>query len=800
MKNLLPFCFLLAMLPAVVSAQLSPGTIRALQVQGDVSLRIDATGATRGLSNGDTFEQGTTVLTGAASSVLLIQSNGASIRLEENTSLSVNEFLQSPYDPALGSYQELDEDPSESRTRVKLNYGEATGIVQPLHQASNYNVDFPTASAGIRGTVWNGRVTIDLTTGIITSQFTCTEGLFSVTYETNLADVGQGETIEIDADLGPGSTEDNPVVINIVSDGTQQAPPALVRRIQQQAQEMLEALNAVTEQPSRAGEGEGEEGDDEDEPGREERITDNEDTDKERKLEAAAKSALAKTGVSEDKINQLDDDEAAIFLFNDTKRELLERTDIPPEQLAGLDDDLAEDLLDAINEGLIPPDVPELPDEEDNSDLLALGFTNQDLLVLFTGGITPDDVRAFVADLNEADNADILDAIFDLRDPVVNPRLVEAGELANTLIASRTLSGQTTLPEDIVYNRARLFDNDFNLAVLQIMGRLSENDLLADGLVELIQTRGFGPSEGANVGALTELFLDGDNVGFLGTRDRVRVGDIAGISMDDMLFVFARDLDLENGLSLDVSEYLGADAVAAHSGSERVLLIGGLTGVSVGQGFFLQEAGIGGGFTQPSEIGSLAGTAGTVSISAGENTNLDNTLIIGSAENLDLTPGTTVSYDGARFIMAARDDIQMVDMRLEAGGKFITATLNDLVVENSIIDAPTEVILFADNDMTVDGLSFMSSPESVYMEAITLSLQNVDFPSGAEVALVSQFGGVGAGQDLEVVGGRYPVFGNLQVGRVNFIDNVRYGGALIDSETAFDTVEHQIDIRPFPGP
>ena len=100
------------------------------------------------------------------------------------------------------------------------------------------------------------------------------------------------------------------------------------------------------------------------------------------------------------------------------------------------------------------------------------------------------------------------------------------------------------------------------------------------------------------------------------------------------------------------------------------------------------------------------------------------------------------------------------------------------------------ILLYAQNDMKVDGLTFSDGLGQVYMEATTLNLQNVDFPSGAEVRLVSELGGLD---------GRYPNFGSREMGRVNFISGVSYGGAanVMNDRKSFDLHGELISIESF---
>ena len=71
-----------------------------------------------------------------------------------------------------------------------------------------------------------------------------------------------------------------------------------------------------------------------------------------------------------------------------------------------------------------------------------------------------------------------------------------------------------------------------------------------------------------------------------------------------------------------------------------------------------------------------------------------------------------------------------------------------------------------------------------------MDLRNVDFPSGSEVRLISELGGID---------GVYPNFGSSLPGRVNFMDSISYGGPanIMNDRPSFDQHGSQISIESF---
>ena len=104
------------------------------------------------------------------------------------------------------------------------------------------------------------------------------------------------------------------------------------------------------------------------------------------------------------------------------------------------------------------------------------------------------------------------------------------------------------------------------------------------------------------------------------------------------------------------------------------------------------------------------------------------------------------------------------------------------------------VYVKATQDLDVDGLELSQSLPNLIMEATTIRLSNVDFPSATQVHLNSLKG---------AIDGRYPNFGTSipvteQLGRVNFIENVKSGGNPVMNRAAFDQYGANITIGKLP--
>jgi hypothetical protein len=138
----------------------------------------------------------------------------------------------------------------------------------------------------------------------------------------------------------------------------------------------------------------------------------------------------------------------------------------------------------------------------------------------------------------------------------------------------------------------------------------------------------------------------------------------------------------------------------------------------------------------------------------------------------------------------------MQEVILESTREVALRSLRDLQLNQVSITAADRIHLRASRNLDVDGLQLSQSLPSLIMEATTVRLSNVDFPSATAVQLNSLKG---------PIDGRYPNFGTgvsleQQLGRVNFIENVRSGGNLMNDRPSFDQFGGNISIGKMTNP
>ena len=155
------------------------GQIKAMRVIGNVTAQSSDEPAPVPLTNGDLLYESYTIVTAAQASVVLVFSNGSTVRVLGNTKLELSSFRQDPLDQETVAIESLKAEPSTSLTELNLVYGELVGEVKKLSHSSSYSIHTPVGAAGIRGTIFHDRYSPEGDTA--TYSFTTTEGLVEFT-------------------------------------------------------------------------------------------------------------------------------------------------------------------------------------------------------------------------------------------------------------------------------------------------------------------------------------------------------------------------------------------------------------------------------------------------------------------------------------------------------------------------------------------------------------------------------------------------------------------------------------------
>ena len=138
-------------------ASMVVGVIKAANVRGSVK-KVNLVDKTESeLRNGEVLIQSNAVVTGPGeSSVVLVFANGSTVRVGNESRLEIKEFLMDPLQADIPNVAALTNEPTVSRTDLRLEFGEMVGNVKTLNRAagSSFSVSTPAGAAGIRGTTF----------------------------------------------------------------------------------------------------------------------------------------------------------------------------------------------------------------------------------------------------------------------------------------------------------------------------------------------------------------------------------------------------------------------------------------------------------------------------------------------------------------------------------------------------------------------------------------------------------------------------------------------------------------------
>ena len=174
----------------------------------------------------------------------------------------------------------------------------------------------------------------------------------------------------------------------------------------------------------------------------------------------------------------------------------------------------------------------------------------------------------------------------------------------------------------------------------------------------------------------------------------------------------------------------------------------------------------------------------------------DARLVLMSANSFSVKEGMSLHSATSDLVIATRQNLLLNQVELDGAREVSIRGMRDVTLNQVAIGANELARIKARRDLTVDGLSFKRDVSRIVMEATTMRLRNVNFPGASQVRLNSLKG---------AIDGRYPNFGTAipasqQIGRVNFIENVRSGNNLLHDRPSFDLHGKNITIGKIAKP
>jgi len=156
-------------------------------------------------------------------------------------------------------------------------------------------------------------------------------------------------------------------------------------------------------------------------------------------------------------------------------------------------------------------------------------------------------------------------------------------------------------------------------------------------------------------------------------------------------------------------------------------------------------------------------------------------LIFLSAGSIDTADLISISHPGS-LGFGSFDSLNLENVSLTAN-ELNLRSLDSVILKNSSLVTTSTgsdfIHIIAFSEINAANISLQS--REIIMSAMTINLSNITFPTESIIKLNSAYGGLGTS-------GRYPNFGSSLSGRVNFINDIRYGEILINNNSAFDSV------------
>ena len=127
------------------------GSVRVMKKNG-APIELSVNGASMEIQVGTILKQGSKVKTGASASVTLMFDNGAVLEIKPETEFLIEQFERDPFDPAGVDYKTMEDEPTQSTTKLRLDTGVILMGVKKLKEYSEFQIGTRVGMTGIRGT------------------------------------------------------------------------------------------------------------------------------------------------------------------------------------------------------------------------------------------------------------------------------------------------------------------------------------------------------------------------------------------------------------------------------------------------------------------------------------------------------------------------------------------------------------------------------------------------------------------------------------------------------------------------
>ena len=411
--------------------------------------------------------------------------------------------------------------------------------------------------------------------------------------------------------------------------------------------------------------------------------------------------------------------------------------------------------------------------------------------------------------------------------------LRESATIINEIFQDATINGDP-IPEDRLFDRDRLFTNEFTVKMIGTAAEYSGNADIGDAIMNSVTASTLN-EENSFIGDLAYVLSGTNNLDILGSRNKA-VGNLFNLNTDDFEAYLGKKVIIDTDrLSYyiyegeshvtvtdtsaykgywresDMSEYNHYEFVSFSTGEvielEWDYEAESLVDIATGEEYSSEDTQLHAAMEnkivdlseRDTKIFAIASgvnmeIASDVTFSSRASTWDKEALAIGAANRLTIAEGKTIEYEGNYLGLGAKQTVELVEVTVKAQKGVGVGSLNDVKIENSVMEITSDsggFGFFADNLLDIDGLTFAGGHiDYIYMEARTINLKDVHFPAGSSIDLYSELG---------PIDGKYPNFGSSVTGRVNFISDVSYGdieNVMHDRDT-FDQFGKNVEILKY---
>ena len=685
---------------------------------------------------------------GAGGRMVILLSNGTLLTLKERTKMRIGTFEQEPFDPKGRKVSDLEGEPSVSQVEIELDWGDLVVKTKKLNKGSSLIITSATGTAGVRGTEF--QISENPGQGM---QLDVTESTVAFTPPGGQTiPVSQGQGVDVSSSGVVAPRPVNPVVAESIA-VTNQAATQVSGEISMGA--VSDAMNGQAVESLESGAGLPEiepldSGTEENLPPQEEEQEDSGDSNE--GSGSSMREALDQESVPEVKI---DDVLEQSFDLKQT-RESGEELGVSAKDLARFDlNDLQLKKFLEFTEEIQRKFIEESPQYlAQLLDLSGFELAQAESFLSYNKA-----TREIIVLLEEEPMMALLNQALD--------QSVISGSLSPDSVAQ---SAQRNLPND---DKAESLDEKA-LEIADLL-RTSGNSELYQKILEE---------------------MDGEPW----SEDWIKTAKVANqLSQDytlpnqlDELVTLSAEETFDNPFFLEVSSLYGTLSDDSMDLGDNPVVFGG-KGISLGSGTYdwssrLSDGALLIGASETLEL------KGELMMSSGDGG--DARMVLMSGNYINVAHGTKLSAVLSDLVVAARADVLMQDVALESAREVAIRSLRNIELQQVKIHADSMVRMKASRELNVNGLELSQKLPSLILEATTIRLRNVDFPSSTAVQLNSLKG---------PIDGKYPNFGtqipmSSQLGRVNFLENVRSGGNLLKDRMTFDQFGGNISIGKIPVP